>query len=46
MVFKLAQVAQKGWRGLRGSELLPEVIRGVPFKDGAREAPDVEECVA
>jgi putative transposase len=46
MVFKLAQVAQKGWRGLRGSELIPEVIRGVPFKDGIRPVPEVVQDVA
>jgi len=37
MVFKLAQMAQKGWRKLNGSELLAEVIEGVKFVDGLKE---------
>jgi putative transposase len=37
MVFKLAQCAEKHWRRLNGQELLPEVIRGVKFVDGAKE---------
>jgi len=36
MVFKLAQLAEKSWRKLKGYELLGEVIRGVIFKDGIR----------
>jgi putative transposase len=36
MVFKLAEQAQKGWRKLNGSKLLPDVIAGVEFKDGVR----------
>ncbi len=36
MVFKLAQAAQKRWRRLNGSALLPEVIRGVQFVDGIK----------
>lgn len=36
MLFKLAQSAQRRWRQLNGSELLPEVIRGVAFRDGLR----------
>jgi transposase-like protein len=36
MVFKLMESASKRWRLLNGSELIPEVIRGVPFVDGVR----------
>ena len=36
MVFKLVQSAAKRWRLLNGSELLPDVINGVPFQDGLR----------
>lgn len=34
MVFKLATTAEKKWRKLKGSELIPKVIKGVVFKDG------------
>ena len=37
MVFKLARAAEKKWRRLNGSALLPEVIRGVRFIDGIKE---------
>ena len=37
MVFKLAEVAEKRWRRLDGSELLGEVLKGTKFKDGVRE---------
>jgi transposase-like protein len=37
MVFKLAKAAEKRWRRLNGSALLPEVIEGVRFVDGIRE---------
>jgi len=37
MVFKLAKAAEKRWRRLNGSALLPEVIHGVRFVDGIRE---------
>ena len=36
MVFKLACAAEKRWRRLNGSALLPEVIRGVRFVDGIK----------
>jgi transposase-like protein len=36
MVFKLADNASKHWRNLNGSELIPDVIAGVVFTDGAR----------
>jgi transposase-like protein len=38
MVFKLARAAEKRWRRLNGSALLPEVIRGVQFVDGIKAA--------
>ena len=34
MVFKLVQSAEKRWRSLNGSALIPEVLRGVRFVDG------------
>ncbi len=37
MVFKLALAAEKRWRRLNGSALLPDVIRGVRFIDGVKE---------
>ena len=36
MVFKLVQSAEKRWRALNGSTLLPEVIAGVQFIDGLK----------
>jgi putative transposase len=36
MMFKLAESASRRWRLLNGSELLPDVIQGVPFPDGLR----------
>ncbi len=38
MVFKLTKSAERRWRKLNGHELLPDVIRGVPFVNGAKEA--------
>jgi putative transposase len=38
MVFKLAQLAEKSWRKLNGSNLLADVLDGVPFVDGIRKA--------
>lgn len=34
MVYKLGTMAQKGWRRLRGFQLLSKVVAGVKFKDG------------
>ena len=34
MVYKLGAVAEKGWRRLRGFQLLSKVVAGVKFKDG------------
>jgi hypothetical protein len=34
MVFKLAQAAEKSWRGLDGHSQLPKLITGVKFIDG------------
>jgi transposase-like protein len=36
MAFKLVQSAAKRWRLLNGSQLLPDVVQGVPFTDGLR----------
>jgi transposase-like protein len=38
MVFKLAQSAEKSWRRLNGSQLLADIIQGITFKDGIKEA--------
>jgi putative transposase len=38
MVFKLCELAQKSWRKLNGSALLPEVLNGVIFENGLRKA--------
>ena len=37
MVFKLAQCAEKSWRVLNGSALIPDVIAGVQFADGVKK---------
>lgn len=34
MVYKLGTAAEKGWRRLRGFQLLSKVVAGVKFKDG------------
>jgi len=36
MVFKLMQSASKRWRLLNGSQLLPDVVQGIPFIDGIK----------
>ena len=38
MVFKLMQSAEKKWRTLNGSSLLPEVIQGTKFVNGVKQA--------
>ena len=38
MAFKLIESAQKRWRKLSGSALLPDVVAGVLFKDGMKIA--------
>ena len=38
MVFKLAESASKRWRALNGSKLMPDVITGVKFVDGEKQA--------
>ena len=38
MVFKLARKAESGWRKLNGSALLPDVVIGVKFTDGVKQA--------
>ncbi len=45
MAFKLLEMAQQRWRRLNGSELLPLVRAGVPFKDGVRVERD-DQAVA
>jgi len=37
MVFKLVQCAERHWRALNGSALIPEVLEGVEFTDGVRK---------
>lgn len=37
MVFKLVLAAEKKWRLLNGSKLIPDVIQGVRFVDGERK---------
>lgn len=34
MVFKLAREAEKRWRKINGCGLIPQVVKGVVFKDG------------
>ncbi|MDT4329584.1 hypothetical protein HC024_16180 [Methylococcaceae bacterium WWC4] len=34
LVFRLALVAEKSWRKIRGFKRLPEVIEGIRFQDG------------
>jgi transposase-like protein len=38
MVFKLAESAQRRWRSLNGYQLIPDVISGVRFVDGIKQA--------
>jgi len=38
MVFKLAQCAERRWHRLHGKELLAEIVKGVKFVDGVKEA--------
>jgi transposase-like protein len=37
MVFKLVQCAERHWRALNASKLIPEVLAGVQFVDGVRK---------
>lgn len=37
MVYKLMQSAEKKWRLLNGSSLLPDVLQGIKFLDGVKE---------
>ena len=36
LVFQLALTAEHSWRRLRGFRVLPDVVQGIPFKDGLR----------
>ena len=38
MVYKLMQSAQKKWRLLNGSDILPDVLQGIKFIDGVKES--------
>ena len=38
MVYKLMQSAQKKWRLLNGSDILPDVLQGLKFIDGVKES--------
>ena len=38
MVFKLAQSAERRWRALNGAKLVKEIIEGVTFVDGIKQA--------
>ena len=46
MVFKLMQSAEKNWRVLNGSELLPDVLACIPFPDGIKSPTQPEESAA
>ena len=46
MIFKLAQSAEKRWRKLKGHKLLGDVITGIRFKDGIRDAGNSASQVA
>jgi putative transposase len=52
MVFQLALTAQKSWRKITGFDRLPEVVKGIQFKDGiavvdqAEEAEDDQQKIA
>ncbi len=43
MIWKLLGVAEKNWRKLNATELLPEVRKGVQFVDGIRVTTENEE---
>jgi hypothetical protein len=45
MVFMLAKSAERHWRRLDGSDRLPQIIKGVRFRDGA-PVQDAEENAA
>jgi hypothetical protein len=44
MVFKLGIEAQKHWRRLNGSALLPKVVTGVQFIDGEELEQQAANC--
>jgi transposase-like protein len=46
MVFKLMQSAEKKWRLLNGSTLLPDVIAGIAFNDGVKHPTQPKENAA
>jgi len=40
MVFRLMMSAKKKWRKISGPNRPPEVIQGIPFKDGIKQLQD------
>lgn len=46
MVFDLLQAAAKKWRRLKGENRLPQVIRGVRFRDGVEVSGDEKKNAA
>ena len=46
MIFKLAEAAEKSWRGLDGHNQLPKVILGVKFTDGIEIVKSQAQAVA
>ena len=46
MAFKLMQTAQKKWFRLRGYNLLADVINGVKFVNGIKQAEDQKQNAA
>jgi putative transposase len=46
LIYKLAMCAEKSFRRLNGFEQLAEVIRGVKFIDGVREAKEQQKIAA
>jgi putative transposase len=46
MVFKLMQSAEKKWRLLNGSKILPDVIAGIKFADGVQLQTQPKEIAA
>jgi len=46
MAFKLMETAQKKWFRLRGYNLLADVINGVKFVNGIKQAEDQKQNAA
>jgi hypothetical protein len=43
LVFQLTRAAERSWRKLGGFKLLPDVVRGIQFKDGIAVADRTDE---